>query len=53
MKVYCFVLKYLGRPLNDGKVRITSVEKLMRVKQMRVYDELREMDIEDNERSIR
>ena len=53
MKVYCFVLKYLGRALNDDKVRITSVEKLMRVKQMRVYDELREMDIEDNERSIR
>ena len=53
MKVYCFVLKYLGRPLNDGKVMLTSVEMLVGVKQMRVYDELREMDIEDNERSIR
>ena len=43
----------IGSQENDGNVSVSSIEKLMGVKQMRVYDELRELDIDDNEESSR
>ena len=39
--------------LRDDNVTTSDVLKLMGVKQMRVYDELRELDIEENEASSR
>ena len=40
-------------PLRDDNVTTSDVLKLIGVKQMRVYDELRELDVEDNEASSR
>ena len=47
--------KYLGSSLliNDGRMKMSGAMEMIGVKQMRVYDELRELDIEDNEKSFR
>ena len=45
--------KYLGPQTNGQRVELKTVEMETRIKQMQVYDQLRELDIEENEKSLR
>ena len=45
--------KYLGPQTNGPRVELKTVEMETRIKQMQVYDQLRELDIEENEKSLR
>ena len=45
--------KYLGPQTNGRRVELKTVEMETRIKQMQVYDQLRELDIEENEKSLR
>ena len=38
---------------NGQRVELKTVEMETRIKQMQVYDQLRELDIEENEKSLR
>ena len=40
-------------PLRDDKMKTSDVLKMMDVKRMRTYDQLKELDIEENEESLR
>ena len=44
---------YSGSPMNDGRVELENVQKIAEYNQMRVYDELFKLDIEENEESLR
>ena len=52
MKVYSSD-KCLGPPMNNGRMELKNVKDIIGNKQMRVYDELLELDIEENEESLR
>ena len=45
--------KYLGPQTNGRRVELKTVEMESGIKQMQVYDQLRELDIEENEKSLR
>ena len=40
-------------PLRDDKMKTSDVLKMMDVKRMRTFDQLKELDIEENEESLR
>ena len=40
-------------PLRDDKMKTSDVLKIMDVRRMRTYDQLKELDIEENEESLR
>ena len=40
-------------PPRDDKMKTSDVLKMMDVKRMRTYDQLKELDIEENEESLR
>ena len=40
-------------PLRDDKMKTSDVLKMMDLKRMRTYDQLYELDIEENEKSLR
>ena len=44
---------YLGPQTNGQRVELKTVEMETRIKQMQVYDHLLELDIEENEKSLR
>ena len=45
--------KYLGPQTNGQRVELKTVEMETRIKHMQVYDQLLELDIEENEKSLR
>ena len=45
--------KYLGPQTNGRRVELKTVEMESGIKQMQEYDQLRELDIEENEKSLR
>ena len=45
--------KYLGPQTNGQRVELKTVKREMGIKQMLAYDKLRELDIEENEKSLR
>ena len=46
-------MKITDEPLRDDKMKTSDVLKMMDVKRMRTYDQLKELDIEENEESLR
>ena len=53
MKLNNFYDNYLGLTPTDDRVKLETVEKIIDVKRMRSYDLLQELDIEENEESLR
>ena len=45
--------KYSGLTPTNGKVKLETVEEIIRIKKLRTYDSLKELNIENNEESLR